>query len=62
MVRAEVRSPECPLTLDLRQPVARAARAAAGLAPDLEAITEIDVKLENRPPANALSRVGVAPT
>ncbi len=53
IVRSEERNPECPLTLDLRQPAARATPAGA------EVKSGNDVKLDNRPPANALSRVGV---
>ncbi len=52
-LRSEVYSPECPLTLDLRQPMARAARAGAELALGQEAMSGIDLKLENLPPAKA---------
>jgi uncharacterized protein (DUF2126 family)/transglutaminase-like putative cysteine protease len=58
-VRSEAYSPECPLTLDLRQPAARATPAGAGMAPGVEAMGGNELKLDNRPPANALNRVGV---
>ena len=60
-VHSEVISPECPLTLDLRQPAARAGSTGAGFASGFETKTGIDVKLENRPSADALRRIGVAP-